>query len=176
MYNIKEMVDVVYNKYRNEEKYNCVSDSKLYFLSRLEVYQYLRYKVPHKARVMSFDVYSDYMRLEMSILISDLNYKGHRNLKNGYDHLYNEMQPLFNSLSAEEKKELSSACLEFASDIYNIDKIEKYLKHEAIKTYVRFVSNRYKNVIHHYDLDKDYVGKCNQILNMVGVNKSKSRA
>ena len=170
MYDIKSMVKYIYNNYKNDSKYSEMSESKMNFLARLTAYEYLRYKVPYKTKIMPFDVYSEYLALEMSILISDLNYKGHRNLKNGYDHLYNEMQPLFHSLDKDTKHDLSEACLEFASDICNSSKIKKYLENEAVKTYVRFVANRYRNVVYHYDLEK-YIKECEAILNEVGYHK-----
>ena len=175
MYSVKELVKISYRAMKNNENFSKFDESRIEFLSRLTVYNYFRYKVAYKTRIMSFDEYCDYKRLEMSILISDLNYRGHRSLKNGYDHLYNEMQPLFNELSPMDKKELSKACLDFAQDIYNFKKIEKYLNYDAIKTYVRFVTNRYKTVIYDYDLDDDYSCQCETILNIVGHNKKSAR-
>ena len=171
MYDVKSMVNEAYKSYLNDSKYANLDERKIEFLSRLKVYEYLRYKVAHKSKVMPFSVYKDYMRLEMSILISDLNYKACRNLKNGYDHLYSEMQPLFNSLDKETKHDLSEACLEFALDIQNSSKILKYVDNEAIATYIRFVLNRYKNVAYNYKLDDNYTNECNRLLNVVGVNK-----
>jgi len=175
MYSINELIRKSYNSMKNNENFKEFGESKIEFLSRLSVYNYLRYKISHKTTVMSFEEYCNYKRLEMSILISDLNYKSSRHLKNGYDHLYNEMQPLFHELSPIDKKLISGACLDFAKDIYNFKKIEKYLKYDPIKTYVRFVTNRYKNVIYDYDLDDDYVCQCETILNTVGHNKKSSR-
>ena len=176
MYSVNELVKKSYKAMKNNENFKDFNESKLEFLSRLTVYNYLRYKISYKTKIMSFEEYCEFKRLEMSILISDLNYKGNRNLKNGYDHLYNEMKPLFDSLSLEEKKMISKACLDFARDIYNFKYIEKYLKYDPIKTYVRFVTNRYKNIIDDYDLDDDYICQCATILNIVGHNKKSIKA
>ena len=92
MYSVNELVKKSYKAMKNNENFKNFNESKLEFLSRLTVYNYLRYKVSYKTKIMSFEEYCEFKRLEMSILISDLNYKGNRNLKNGYDHLYNEMK------------------------------------------------------------------------------------
>lgn len=172
MYDINGMIDKAYNELKINYKYKDCNNSKLEFLSRLGVYEYLRYKVANKTKVMNFNEYCDYKRLEMSILISNLNHKRkRRDLKNGYDHLYNEMEPLFKSLSIDEANNISKACLDFAGDIYNFDKLEKYLKYEPIKTYIRFVTNRYKIIMDHYNLDNKYKNKCELILDIVGHKK-----
>ena len=176
MYDIKQMIDDMQVKLRLDPKYKDMNDKKINKIARVKVYEYFRYEVPYKTRVLSFDEYCTYMWLESSILFSDINYgRKEITLKNGYDHLYSELQPLFWKLNEEERKSISYVCLKFAKDIDNFKYMEDLINYEPIKTYVRFIVNRYYNVVYAYNLDKTFEDKCKQILDIVGRNKKEMK-
>lgn len=152
MININEMINTELAKL--EEEYDKkINDKELNYKARVRVYKTLRYKLTNKTRFMNYDEYSDYMRLESSILFTDLTYKPRRSLRNGYDHLYNELEPLFKRLKTQEVKDICSKCLAFSKDITKFEELEGYLKYEPVKTYIRFIANRYKPVLFNYGED-----------------------
>ena len=125
----------------------------------------LRYKLTNKTKVMSYDEYSDYMRLESSILFTDLTYKPRRTLRNGYDHLYNEFEPLFKRLEIQEVRDICSKCLNFSKDITKFEELKKYLQYEPVRTYIRFIASRYNPVLSAYD-KKELLEYCDEILRL----------
>lgn len=170
MINIDEMIKKEFEKLKESSTEN---DKKLNYKARVNVYKYLRYKLDDKTKVMSYDQYSDYMRLESSILFSDLTYKSRRSLRNGYDHLYNEFQDLFRTLNRDEIQVICSKCLSFSKDISKFEDLKDYLKYIPIKTYVRFIASRYKPVLANYK--KDELGEyCDKILS-ISKKENKSR-
>ena len=44
------------------------------------------------------------------------------------------------------------------------EELNEYLKYEPVKTYIRFITNRYKPVLINYD-KYDLVSYCNEVLN-----------
>ena len=162
MINVDEMIKEEEIKLKES---NVNSNGKsLNYLASIKVYKYLRYELDKKTKVMSYEEYSDYMRLESSILFTDLKYSGRRTLRNGYDHLYNEFQDLFRSLDRKEISDICSKCLEFSKDITRFEELNEYLKYEPVKTYIRFIANRYKPVLINYS-KYDLVSYCNEVLN-----------
>jgi hypothetical protein len=161
MFNIEEMIKHEFALLKeNSEK---DKDKTLNYKARVKVYKYLRFCVEHKTREMSYEEYSDYMRLESSILFTDLTYRARRSLRNGYDHLYNEFQPLFKTLTNEEIKDICNKCLAFSKDITKFEDLKCYLKYEPVKTYARFIANRYKPILAQYKKE-DLASYCDEIL------------
>jgi hypothetical protein len=162
MINISEMINMEIAKI-NEEYNGKIKDKELNYKARVRVYKMLRYKLTNKTKVMSYDEYSDYMRLESSILFTDLTYKPRRTLRNGYDHLYNEFEPLFKRLEIQEVRDICSKCLNFSKDITKFEELKKYLQYEPVRTYIRFIASRYNPVLSAYD-KKELLEYCDEIL------------